>query len=295
MALFNEKQIGYLRLTRPANVVTAVSDIVAGAAIVGFFSSSVSLLSLALLCVATMGLYGGGIVFNDVFDRELDSRERPERPLPSGLISVREASIWGGGLLLLGCALAFAVNATAGLLAIAVSVSALVYNRFGKHHTFLGPINMGLCRGFNLLLGMSILPAVMFELAWLAVIPVVYIAAVTTISRGEVNGSARAPLYISAFLYLLVVNAIAFFAAQTNQWLALFFLAPFAVAIFRPLVRAISLPQGPLIGKAVKAGVLSLILMNAAWVAAAGAWPVAIAVALLLPLSMWLARRFAVT
>jgi len=84
-------------------------------------------------------------------------------------------------------------------------------------------------------------------------------------------------------------------AVSPEQTMALFFLAPFAVAIFRPLVRAISSPQGPLIGKAVKAGVLSLILMNAAWVAAAGAWPVAIAVALLLPLSMWLARRFAVT
>lgn len=294
-----QKVMGYLRLARPANIVTAVSDILAGVAIVGFFGASVagslSLTPVILLCIATVGLYGGGIVFNDVFDRELDKRERPERPIPSGLISAKAASIWGGSLLLLGCLFAFLVNATAGVMALLVTASALVYNRWGKHSTWLGPINMGLCRSFNLLVGMSVLPAVMPEFAYLAVVPLVYIAAVTTISRGEVGGSAKAPLFLSAFMYLLVINAIAFFAAQKDQVAALFFLVPFALFIFRPLVRAIAQPVGPLIGKAVKAGVLSLILMNAAWVAASGAWPVAIGVALLLPLSLWLARRFAVT
>lgn len=294
-----QKVMGYLRLARPANIVTAVSDILAGVAIVGFLGSglagNLSLTPVILLCIATVGLYGGGIVFNDVFDRELDKRERPERPIPSGLISAKAASIWGGSLLLLGCLFAFLVNATAGVMALLVTASALVYNRWGKHSTWLGPINMGLCRSFNLLVGMSVLPAVMPEFAYLAVVPLVYIAAVTTISRGEVGGSAKAPLFLSAFMYLLVINAIAFFAAQKDQVVALFFLVPFALFIFRPLVRAIAQPVGPLIGKAVKAGVLSLILMNAAWVAASGAWPVAIGVALLLPLSLWLARRFAVT
>lgn len=294
-----QKVMGYLRLARPANIVTAVSDILAGVAIVGFFGASVAgslpLTPVILLCIATVGLYGGGIVFNDVFDRELDKRERPERPIPSGLISAKAASIWGGSLLLLGCLFAFLVNATAGVMALLVTASALVYNRWGKHNTWLGPINMGLCRSFNLLVGMSVLPAVIPEFAYLAVVPLVYIAAVTTISRGEVGGSAKAPLFLSAFMYLLVINAIAFFAAQKDQVAALFFLVPFALFIFRPLVRAIAQPVGPLIGKAVKAGVLSLILMNAAWVAASGAWPVAIGVALLLPLSLWLARRFAVT
>lgn len=294
-----QKIMGYLRLARPANIVTAVSDIVAGAAIVGFLGAGLAgglpLAPVVLLCLATVGLYGGGIVFNDVFDRELDCRERPERPIPSGLISVKEASVWGGALLLLGCLCALLVNNTAGIMALLVTASALIYNRWGKHSTWLGPINMGLCRSFNLLLGMSVLPSVMPTSAYLAVVPLVYIAAVTTISRGEVAGSAKAPLFLSAFLYLLVINAIAFFAAQKNEVAALFFLVAFALGIFRPLVRAIAQPIGPLIGKAVKAGVLSLILMNAAWVAASGAWPLAIGVALLLPLSLWLARRFAVT
>jgi hypothetical protein len=65
--------------------------------------------------------------------------------------------------------------------------------------------------------------------------------------------------------------------------------------IFRPLWNAMQNPIGPLIGKAVKAGVISLIVMNASWCVAFGLWPVALAVLALLPLSMLLAKVFAVT
>jgi 4-hydroxybenzoate polyprenyltransferase len=54
-------------------------------------------------------------------------------------------------------------------------------------------------------------------------------------------------------------------------------------------------PSGPLIGKAVKAGVISLIVMNASWAAAFGNMYLALIILLLLPLSLWLARAFAVT
>lgn len=76
---------------------------------------------------------------------------------------------------------------------------------------------------------------------------------------------------------------------------ALPFVLLHAWLIGRPLYNAIQNPIGPLIGKAVKAGVLSLIVMNASWCMAFGLWPVALAVLALLPLSILLARVFAVT
>lgn len=284
-----------IQMTRPANILTAIADIFAGMAIAGFFAMSFSWLPVVLLSLATAGLYAGGIVFNDVFDRELDAVERPERAIPRGIVSVKTASIFGGVLLATGCLLALFVNVYAGLMALLTAAAALIYNVWGKHHTILGPINMGLCRSFNLLVGMAIIPAAIFELGFLALVPLVYIAAVTTISRGEVHGSAKAPLYFSAFLYVLVINAIAYFASTRDEPNAMYFLVAFAIVILRPLLRAITFPTGPYIGRAVKAGVLALILMNAAWVAASGAWTIAIGVALLLPVSMLLARRYSVT
>ena len=65
--------------------------------------------------------------------------------------------------------------------------------------------------------------------------------------------------------------------------------------IFKPLVLAYQDPIGPNIGKAVKAGVLSLIVMNAAWIGASGQIYMAILVLLLLPLFFFLSKYFAVT
>src|SRR3954447_3256538 len=98
-----KKLRGYLGLMRPANIVTAISDILAGVAIAGYFSGNytgdIGLVPVVLLALSTTGLYGGGVVFNDVFDAELDKIERPERPIPSGLIAKRGAALLGAILL----------------------------------------------------------------------------------------------------------------------------------------------------------------------------------------------------
>src|SRR5690606_7298532 len=80
------------------------ADVLAGIAISLLFVPEEATLDwsvLLALIIATIGLYGGGVVFNDVFDADLDARERPERPIPSGKVSV-------GGATKLAMALFFA-------------------------------------------------------------------------------------------------------------------------------------------------------------------------------------------
>ncbi|MDB5241476.1 MAG: polyprenyltransferase [Spirosoma sp.] len=286
-----------LSLTRPANLVTAIADVLAGMAIAGYFQASYPIPApVGWLCLATIGLYGGGVVFNDVFDAELDAVERPERPIPSGIVSKGQAMALGSALLVMGIGASFLVNETAGLLAIAIAVASLVYDRFGKHNNLLGPLNMGLCRGLNLLLGVSILPDQVMPWAWVGLVPIVYIAAITMISRGEVHGGSSTTLRAAGLLYALVIGCVAALAQRKQQLgTALPFLLLFGYYIFPPLWRAVREPIGRNIGMAVKAGVLSLIVMNAAWVAAFASFPLAILVFCLLPLSRLLAKVFAVT
>jgi hypothetical protein len=289
----------YLRLMRPANLVTSVADVLAGITIAGFVLLSVaapeSRTAILLLCLSTIGLYGGGVVFNDVFDASLDAVERPERPIPSGLVTVRQGALLGILLLAAGIAAAGFVNRLSLLLSIAIAAAALIYDKWGKHHSFLGPLNMGICRGLNLLLGMSILEQA-GEQWMLAVIPVIYISTITMISRGEVHGGKRYLLYLAALLYLGVIAGILFYSwTKGTMAAAAVFLLCFAWMIFRPLQRAIREPAARNIGKAVKAGVISLIVMDASMATAAGAPYMALAIACLLPLSLWLARLFAVT
>lgn len=299
---------GYLRLLRTANIVTAISDILAGIAIAGYISDdNIAHMgghgwqSVGLLVLATTGLYGGGVVLNDVFDAELDKVERPERPIPSGLIPKRHAALFGTALLTGGVLAAAFVHAgglrsMSVVLALAIAVAAVLYDKWGKHHSFLGPFNMGLCRGLNLLLGMSILPAAVLQYWPIGLVPLLYIAAITMISRGEVHGGSRRILYTAAVFYGVVICSILVIAITRHTFVfTLFFLLLLGFMIFLPLRKAIAHPAGPLIGRAVKAGVLALILMNAAWAAAFGSVFLAFLILLLLPLSLWLAKLFAVT
>jgi 4-hydroxybenzoate polyprenyltransferase len=291
----------FLQLMRPANIVTSVSDVLAGIAISGFFFShsfnANQVLPVLLLCISTIGLYGGGVVFNDVFDAELDSVERPERPIPRGVVSIKEAVALGIILLLIGIVSAFAYGFFSGFIAFIIAIAALIYDKWGKHHAVIGPINMGLCRGLNLLLGISIVTTSLFQWWYIAFIPVIYIASITMISRGEVHGGNKNLLYVASLLYVLVIGFILYFAIANRVaiiFTAIFLLA-FAWGIFNPLLKAIKQPIGKNIGKAVKAGVIGLILMNASWASAFNSLYFAIVITLLLPVSIALAKMFAVT
>lgn len=301
------KVVAHLRLMRPANIITAIADIGAGfaaaAALLYTAQEQEGLLlethlsSLLWLCLATTGLYGGGVVFNDVFDADLDKAERPERAIPSGEASILSAGMLGASLLVLGILAAWQVSFLSGVLALAIALLALLYDAWGKHRLYFGPLNMGLCRGGNLLLGVSALPAMVPQLWYLALIPVVYIAAITMISRGEVHGGNRRALQAGLFMYGLIVVSIlvlAFFAGAA-WWQVLPFVALFAYLIFPPLLKALQQQEGRFIGKAVKAGVLSLIVLNASLATAFAGWMWGLAILMLLPLSRWVARSFAVT
>ena len=80
----SSKLKGYLRLCRPANLPTAMADVIAGLAIAGAFSfdepklDTFQVLDLLTLIFASVFLYAGGVVLNDVFDVEIDRVERPE-------------------------------------------------------------------------------------------------------------------------------------------------------------------------------------------------------------------------
>ena len=288
----------FLELMRPANVVTAFTDVAAGMSIVGYmFGKELNqVIPLLTLGCSSMALYAGGVVFNDIFDHELDRVERPERALPSGRMKRQEAIFGGIALLALGIFLAFWQSRLSGFLSILITILALFYDAKGKHMRIFGPINMGLCRAVNLGLGMSIYGIGFLEHGAMMLIPLIYIAAITLVSRGEVHGSHSSPLWFAAILFL-IVHASQIRAAHSSGHLSigLPFILVHAYLVLSKLSIAIRDPKGPNIGKTVKMGVLTLILMNAAWVGLSGQWEMAILVLFLLPISIQLGKKFAVT
>lgn len=301
------KVTAHIRLMRPANIITAIADILAGFAIAGAATQVLPLNEsnalepllprLLWLSLATIGLYGGGVAFNDVADARLDKIERPERPIPSGQASVLSAGLLASGLLLLGILAAWQVSALSGIIALVVAGLAVLYDFWGKHQNIFGPVNMGLCRGGNLLLGVSIVPEMVQEMWFLGLIPVVYIAAITMISRGEVHGGNRRALQGGLYMYGLIILTILLLSVLSGSswWQVVPFVFLFAYLIFPPLLKALRKQEPKLIGQAVKAGVLSLIVLNASIASAFAGWELGLLVLVLLPLSLWVARSFAVT
>ncbi len=283
----------YLQLIRPANLVTANADILAGFAAAGQPGFG----RLLWLLLATTGIYGGGIVYNDVFDAELDAAERPERPIPSGRVSLRRASLLGSVLLFIGICAAFLASPISGCIAVLTAACALLYDARTKHHPFLGPLNMGGCRGLNLLLGVSAAPEMLGQRWYLTLIPILYIAAITAISAGEVHGGKRTTGLLALGLLgavLVAVPALSF-TPQFRLLPLLPFLFLLAGRVLPPFWQAYLQPQPCNLRAAVKAGVLSLIVLDAAMAAGYAGLLYGLAVLALTFAAAWLAKLFAVT
>ncbi|TGK87732.1 polyprenyltransferase [Leptospira noumeaensis] len=283
----------YFTLLRPANLVTAVADILAGMAIVGFVWKNNT---PVFLLVSTICLYGGGVVLNDYFDTNIDTKERPERPIPSGKVSRTSALIFGSILLCFGVGFAFFYHIQSGWIAFVIVLLVLTYNRFAKHSSIFGPIVMGMCRGGNLILGMSLVADLHVSNLAFSFFPILYIAAITMISRDEVHGGKKTPLVFAGIFYLTVFLFLSLISYRLGN---LSFSFPFVILhsgmVFPPLLKAYKNPIGSNIGKAVKAGVISLILLDASFTASFGFFPLAILVLCLLPISILLSKYFSVT
>jgi 4-hydroxybenzoate polyprenyltransferase len=299
----------WLRLMRLPNVFTAIADVSMGYLFVRHTVDDVPL--LVCLIAASACLYTAGMVFNDLFDREIDARERPFRPIPSGKVAA-SAAVWlGTGLLIGGVVLgavsgwlpvaAVAMSWRGGLIAVALAGCILGYDGFIKH-TPLGPVAMGACRFFNVLLGMSAgLPAegALFlgygfgEI--LAALGIgVYIVGVTWFSRSEA-GMSRGGVLMGALAVML--SGVAVLGASllhvpvrgspTIYWMLL------ALLMFGVLRRGTVAALDPVPEKvqaAVKLSILSLIWLDATMAVAVSGPAAGVAIAALLIPALLLGR-----
>lgn len=286
----------YLELLRPPNLVTAAADVLAGYLTVSGALGRIDGEVLSWLILSTVCLYGGGVALNDYFDEPLDRVERPERPLPSGRASRGGARRLVVGLFVMAGLAAAQVGTASLALALGIAFAAAFYDAISKRTPF-GPLNMGLCRLLNLLLGVSAAPSFLLDRLPLAVLLMVHITGVTMLSRGEVWGAGKASALAMLGALATVVASLALLGATgaLPDRVYLFFLAAFVCVVAPPAVRAYTDPTPRTIGPAVKWGVLGLVLLDATFAAAfAGPWA-GVAVAALLVPSTIIARLFAVT
>jgi heme O synthase-like polyprenyltransferase len=177
----------WLQIARISNTPTVVADTVAGAVLV---AASPPAGTVAIVALAMVLFYTAGMVLNDVADADVDRRERPERPIPSGAISAGAAvgvlcGLVGSGLAILAGQGVKPVLAGLGLVALIV-----VYDLWHKSNP-LSPVLMGACRAMvYVIAGLAVADALNAELWGAAAMMLVYLVGLTQVAKAEGGGMA---------------------------------------------------------------------------------------------------------
>lgn len=142
-ASLRENITGLIALSRLSNLPTIFTNCFAG----------VSLVHPAALsrpgewgpvCGGLCALYCAGMILNDICDRKADAAERPERPLPSGSVSVKTATIMTAALFLAGILLA-GRTPEAMICVLLLGGLIMAYDFFHRGNP-AAPLLMGSCR-----------------------------------------------------------------------------------------------------------------------------------------------------
>jgi 4-hydroxybenzoate polyprenyltransferase len=202
-----------LELVRLPNVFTAMADVTMGFLFTHEGFGPRDGWVLGLLLAASACLYAAGVALNDLFDREADARERPQRPIPSGRVSVAAAGWVGWGLLAIGAATAcsaavLAVARRPAIVGLLLAGCIVLYDGLLKR-TPLGPVAMGACRTLNVLLGMSLLPGAWAREHWLVAGAIgTYVAGVTLLAKNETRQGNRWQLALAAAVILAGIGVL---------------------------------------------------------------------------------------
>jgi 4-hydroxybenzoate polyprenyltransferase len=300
----------YLLLVRLPNVFTTPSNI-----LVGYLATTppaeANGFHLAALMVSSGLLYIAGIVLNDYFDVEVDRRERPSRPLPSGNISKERAMSIALMALAAANAIALAVSPASLAVSAALTAAIIAYD-YRLKRSPAGPFAMGSTRFLNVILGAS--PALSAAVAsggravpvpgiWAAAIFAatslfVYIIAIMILSKKEAgNEKPNTSAAFSIIFAMIASIALAGIFLLQLQWVFLINLMIFAAVIVATYKRLIteSSPDSNPVQQAIKNMVISIIILDSVFVSGMAGFPYGMATLVLIAPAILLAKKLYVT
>lgn len=288
-----------LQLTRIALVFTAIADIwlvVLLSAGLGLPTTAIRPLPVwaMLLCTGAVatGMYAFGMALNDVMDVRRDRTFAPERPIPAGRMGFGRAVVVAVAALLLAVAGSVPLGRISTLLCLGCAALVLFYDTLGKHLPGVGVVTLGLIRAVHMLIANPSLgycwPV------WLTLSHVIGISAAGHRLEG------KRPCLTGRSIWG-VVGSWAFLTVALIAWMGnegvlrlpgypWLWVGPTAAALLF-LGMALNLARHNarrqmVGGLLIKRGLLWLIIYDAAWLAGAGLWIEAIAIAALLPAAL---------
>jgi 4-hydroxybenzoate polyprenyltransferase len=273
MAAAMVSPVTLLRLGRVSNLPTVWTNVLAATVLAGGAWQNAR---TGLVLVAMSLFYVGGMYLNDYFDRAIDARERPGRPIPAGDITANAVAAAGFGMLFAGVVLLAATGVIAAVMGLVLAALIAAYNLFHKG-VALSPVTMGLCRAFVYFGAAAAVAAQVPSPVLLAgLVLTAYVAGLTYAARQESLDRVGNlwPLVLLAAPMALALPALREGAGAVAVWLGLVGWSAYAVYLLakRPMPGAVPRAVGALIA--------GISLVDAAFLAGIGAiMPACVAVA----------------
>ena len=152
---------------------------------------------------------------NDAFDVDFDRQHRPERPIPSGAISLPVVWGWGLAWLGLGALSLIVIGKTTGALALVLILCIIIYDATHKVIT-ASPWLMGACRFWiYVIAGSTASWGVNGWPIWCGVALALYVAGLSHMARLE-SSRARVPRWPLALLAVPVFLALLMDAGENR-------------------------------------------------------------------------------
>lgn len=258
-------------------------------------------LRIAGLTAASSCLYMAGMALNDYADRDVDAKERPKRPIPSGRVTSRFALRLASGLSAASLGLAYTAGGRRALeVALPLAATVWAYDLALKK-TPWGPLGMAACRSLDILMG-----SLGSRRSWPAAGVVGgHTFLITVVSRREAQGGTR-ELALGSLAGTAAVTAAAAKLAlkgtgskplgrPVRQAASALLLGAHAVSMGKAEFKAIREPSAENLQRVVGAGVLGLMPLEAGMLAGAGGIGKAATLAAGWRFARQLSRRRAVT
>ncbi len=221
----------YFQLVRIPGIFTAFSNI-----LVGFFLVQESYVNLEFIIplLSTSGfLFLAGMIFNDYFDYELDKKERPSRPLPSGAISKKSAFFLGVIFLLIANILSSLVGIQSLMISILMTLLILSYDFRLKQIPILGILSLSTIRFLNVILGASI---ILFDIQIIQyAIPIgLFVGGISILAKTETSFSSEKTKFINLILIFATLIYTLIIILKNFEIISLIFLSIFSISVFFP-------------------------------------------------------------
>ncbi len=125
---------GLYKLSRPLSTLTGVLAVLLG----GYVAGTGEWLKVGLACLATLFVSASANAWNDYLDIEIDKINQPQRPLPSGMVSLQSARWFSFTLAFLSILTSAFINLPAFTIAVVCNILLFVYSLRLKSTVLLG-------------------------------------------------------------------------------------------------------------------------------------------------------------